>query len=152
LPPADDKIGYFAVSRQSLKIIAAGVWYGGGLALLIKGSRLLMAAEVLYSDHYLTWLTPGIGLLIGVLKAQFLFQTSCQKNLDRINNLEKPKVWQFYRLRFLVFLVLMILVGAALSKQAQGNFSFLISVAIVDFSLAFALMVSGRRFWQRHQD
>ena len=142
----------FEVSHLTLIIIAASVWYAGSLALLLKGSRLLLAAHLLHPDHYWTWLSPVAGLLIGSLKARYLFQASCQKNLDRISNLARPKVWQVFRPGFIVFLVLMIMTGAALSRLAQHNYPFLISVAIIDFSLAVALLLSGRLFWPIKRD
>ena len=142
----------FEVSHLTLIIIAACVWYAGSLALLVKGSRLLLTADGLHPDLYWTWLSPVAGLLIGGLKARYLFQASCQKNLDRIRNLAHPKVWQFFRPGFMIFLVLMIMGGAALSRLAQHSYPFLITVATIDFSLAAALLLSGRLFWQNKRD
>jgi hypothetical protein len=138
----------FKVSHLTLILIAACVWYGGSVALLLKGSRLLLAADGLYPGHYWTWLSPVAGVLIGGLKARYLFQASCQKNLDRIRNLAHPKVWQFFSPGFMIFLALMIMGGAALSRLAQHNYPFLITVATIDFSLAVALLLSGHLFWQ----
>ena len=65
--------------------------------------------------------------------------------------LSEPKIWQFYRTGFLLFLAAMIIIGSTLSRMAHGNYPFLIAMVIVDFSLATALFGSSYVFWQ-HQD
>lgn len=134
-------------SALSLKILAALVWYIGGVVLLLKGARLLMEAEALRPDSSWAWVAVTTGLLIGGVKAYFLFSKSCEKNLARIDRLTQPKIWQFYRPRFFALLLLMILAGATLSRMAHGNYPFLIGVAIVDFSISIALLGSSYVFW-----
>jgi len=82
------------------------------------------------------------------LKAKFLFTKSCRKNLDRIKNLENPKIWQFFRPGFFGFLAFMILAGTSLSRMAHNNYPFLINVAVLDLSISTALIVSSRVFWK----
>jgi hypothetical protein len=135
------------VSTRSLKIISAIFWYIGGVVLMLKGSSLLIKADTLKPDQIWPWLTIIAGLLLGSLKARFLFIKSCQKNLTRISALQRPKIWQFFRPRFFVFLLLMIIGSAALSQLAQNNYPFTIGVAILDFSIAIALMGSSYIFW-----
>lgn len=135
------------VSARSLKILAALVWNIGGIVLLLKGTSLLMEAESLQPDSFWTWVTVLTGILIGGVKARFLFSKSCKRNLARIDGLAQPKIWQFYRPRFFVLLLLMILTGAALSRLAHGSYPFLIIVAIVDFSISIALLGSSYVFW-----
>jgi hypothetical protein len=135
------------VSARSLKILAALVWYIGGIVLLLKGTSLLLEAEEARPGQPWIWVALIAGLLIGSVKARFLFSKSCKKNLARIDGLTQPKIWQFYRPRFFVFLMLMILAGASLSRLAHGNYPFLIGVAIVDFSISIALLGSSYIFW-----
>ena len=135
-------------SIRRLKILAALVWYVGGIVLLLKGSSLLAEAEALRPEQNWPWLAVVTGLFLGGLKAKLLFSGSCQKNLDRIAALELPKPWQFFRPGFFVVLTLMILAGATLSRLAHNNYPFLISVGTLDLSLATALLGSSYVFWK----
>ena len=139
----------FIVSHHALTILAALVWYVGGIILLIKGGGLLLEAELLQPDKHWPW-TAAIGaLLIGGIKAKFVFSKSCRKNLDRIAALDQAKIWQFFSPVFFLSLLLMILIGTVLSTFAHGNYPFLLSVAALDLSIAIALFGSSYVFWQR---
>ena len=135
-------------STRRLKILAALVWYVGGIVLLLKGSSLLVEAEALKPEQNWLWLAAVAGLFLGGLKARLLFSASCRKNLDRIAALERPKLWQFFRPGFFVMLTVMILAGATLSRLAHNNYPFLIGVGTLDLSLATALLGSSYVFWK----
>ena len=135
-------------STRRLKILAALVWYIGGIVLLLKGSSLLVEAESLRPEQNWPWLAVVAGLFLGGLQAKYLFSESCRKNLDRIAALERPKLWQFFRPGFFVMLTLMILAGATLSRLAHNNYPFLIGVGTLDLSLATALLGSSYVFWK----
>ena len=139
----------FAASTRTLKILAAVLWYSGAIVLLTKGATLLLEADSLQPGRSWTWLSIISGLSIGWLKVNFIFRQSCQKNLARISLLNAPKIWQFYRPGFMLFLVVMIIIGSTLSRMSHGNYPFLIAMVIVDFSLATALFGSSYVFWQR---
>jgi len=134
------------VSHHTLKILAALVWYIGGVVLLIKGCSLLLEAELLQPDQHWPWAAAILALLIGVIKAKFLFSKSCRKNLARITTLDQPKIWQFFRPVFFLFLFLMIVIGATLSNLAHGNYPFLLCIAGLDITIAIALLGSGYVF------
>ena len=143
-----DEPPMLVVSTRSLKILAALVWYVGGIVLLLKGGSLLVEADALKPGQDWPWLAAVAGLFLGGLKARFLFNRSCQKNLDRIAALERPKLWQFFRPGFLVMLTIMVLAGATLSRLAHNNYPFLIGVAILDLGIAIALLGSSYVFWK----
>ncbi len=143
-----DEQAMLVVSTRSLKILAALVWYVGGTILLLKGRSLLVEAEALKPEEGWPRLAAVAGLILGGLKAKFLFNKSCQKNLDRIAALNRPRVWQFFRPGFFVILTVMILVGVTLSRLAHNNYPFLIGVAILDFSIGIALLGSSYVFWK----
>ena len=135
-------------SASSLVILSALFWYGGGIVLLFKGMSLILEARRL--DPGIFW--PGVvlaaGGAMGGIKARYLFSRSCKKNLSRINALVRPRWWQFFRPVFLIFLVLMIAAGATLSRLSQGNYPFLLLVALLDFSIAVGLLGSSFVFWR----
>lgn len=139
------------VSTRSLKILAALVWYVGSIILLMKGGGLLVEAYKLKPEQDWPWLAGVVGIILGGLQAKFLFRVSCQKNLNRIAALERPKPWQFFSPGFFVMLAVMVTAGATLSRLAHNNYPFLIGVAILDLGIAIALLGSSYVFW-KHKD
>ncbi len=143
------KSSQIVVSVLNLKILAALLWYTGSIILLLKGSSLLSEAQVLKPEVGWPWQVAVLGIFLGGLKAKFIFNKSCQKNLDRIATLVRPRIWQFFRIRFFVALLLMILLGASLSLLAHNNYPMLISVALLDISIGIALLGSSYIFWNQ---
>ena len=131
-----------------MKQMAALVWYCGVVVLIIKSSSLFLDAKRAGADQ--PWISLAVisGVVLGWIKAKYLFEKVCIKNLRRIEALKQPKIWQFYRIRFFVFLALMILFGAYLSQLAQGDHLFLIAIAVVELSVAIALFISSFCFWR----
>jgi hypothetical protein len=138
----------FVVSTRSLKILAAIVWYGGGIVLLLKSGSLFTEANGLKPGQGWPWLAVVAGMFLGYLKARYLFSKSCRRNLDRITALDRPRIWQFFRPGFFVALTVMIFVGATLSRLAHNHYSFLIGVAMLDLSIGIALLGSSHVFWR----
>lgn len=131
-------------------MLAAIVWYVGGIVLLLKGSHLLIEADALKPEEDWLWQVAVLGIVLGGMKANFIFNKSCQKNLDRIATLVQLRIWQFFRIRFFVTLTLMILLGVTLSMQAHNNYLMLISVALLDISIGIALLGSSYVFWKQN--
>ena len=138
----------FGASTRTLKLLASLVWYSGAVVLYIKSSGLLLEAESINPGQVWIWLAILGGLIIGVIKAKYLFKRLCIKNLKRIDALDKPKLWHFYRLRFFIFLFTMIVLGHFLSGQAHANYPMLIIMAVVELSIATALLGSSNCFWK----
>jgi len=136
------------ISRRALKILAAAVWYAGGIMLVRKAVVLLVEAEALRPDGGWPIFAVIVGAAVGLVKARFLFNKACRKNLARIDALERPMVWGFFRPWFFFFLFLMILAGATLSNKAHGNYPYLIGVAALDVTIATALLTSSVVFWK----
>ena len=88
--------------------------------------------------------------MIGGAKARYLFGGFCRKNLDRIDSLDDPQLWQAFRPGFYAFLIAMVLLGAVLSRLAIGNYPALMALVILDISIAVALLGSLRVF-SRHR-
>jgi hypothetical protein len=137
------------VSRRTLKILAGVVWHIGGIVLLIKAGTLLLEADSLRPGQNWQWIFVVVGLILGTLKARYLFSKSCRKNLIRIETLDQPHFWRFFRPRFFVLLAIMILTGITLSRLAEGHYGSLIGVGTLDLTLAIALLGSSIVFWQQ---
>jgi len=142
------KAPYFSTSHRTLKVLAVSVWLIGGVMMVRKASELFLEANTISTASLRVWVSIALGILFGSLKAKFIFRKSCQKNLLRIEALKQPKFWQFYRPQFFMLLAVMISTGVMLSRLAHGNFSFLLGVAALDLSIATALLVSSRVFWE----
>ena len=139
----------FTASAHSIKLLAAIIWISGAVILALKSSSLLIQASNLNPDLSWIWLALLAGLIIGTIKTKYLFNRLCYKNLKRIEMLRHPKLWQCYRPHFFIFLLLMVTLGAYLSRIAEGSYTMLISVAIVDLSIATALLGSSLCFWRK---
>jgi hypothetical protein len=136
------------VSRITLMVIAACVWYGGGIALLFKGGSLVNGAYAIDSQSVWAYGAPLLGVMLGFVKAWFIFNHACKKNIIRISTLVNPRIWQFFRPGMLIFLAVIIPAGAWMSRAAAGNFSYLCFVAALDLSIATALLTSSLAFWK----
>ena len=137
----------FDTSTRILKLLASLVWYSGAVVLYIKSSGLLFEAESIEPGQSSTWIAALAGLIIGAIKAKYLFKRLCIKNLKRIDALDKPKLWEFYRLRFFIFLFTMIVLGRFLCAQAHDNYTMLIAIAVVERSVGTALFGSSNCLW-----
>jgi hypothetical protein len=136
------------VSRLTLTVLAAFVWYAGGIALLLKGSALIKSAYVIDGQSLWILAAPLLGVIAGLLKGKLLFSKSCRKNIKRIRSLASPRVWQCFRPGMLLFLAIIIPAGAWMSRAAAGNFTYLCLVGALDLSISFALLTSGMVFFQ----
>jgi len=136
------------VSQRTLLVLAAFVWFAGGIALLLKGSALIKNAYAI--DAQSLWAPAALllGVIAGLLKAKFLFSKSCKKNIQRIRSLANPHVWHCFRPGMLIFLAIIIPAGAWMSRAAAGNYTYLCLVGALDLSIAFALLTSSIVFLQ----
>ncbi len=137
------------VSQRTLIIIAAIIWYGGGISLLFKGGALIKNSCAIDAQAIWTYIAPLLGIIIGLLKGKFLFSKSCEKNIKRIKALTDPRIWQCFRPGMLIFLAIIIPTGAWMSRAAAANFTFLCLVGALDLSIACALLSSSMVFWKR---
>ena len=137
-------------SPQILRILAAIVWMGGSIALALKGSALLAEADQHRPDHPWVWYAGIAGIAAGILKGIFLFHKAGVKNLKRIFSLQQPRIWEFYRPRFFLFMFSMIILGRLLTMLATGKFAFLLFVAALDISIATALAGSFMVFFRKY--
>lgn len=125
------------------------VWYTGVAVLIVKSGGLFLEASREGVNHLYLLMAVLCGIVIGMIKAKYLFYHIGKKNLERISLLTNPKLWQFYRKRFFVFLLLMIGSGEYLSGVAYGQNMALIALAVLELSIAVALFLSSYVFWQK---
>ncbi|MEH6469265.1 MAG: hypothetical protein V7725_06605, partial [Porticoccus sp.] len=143
----------FDAAPRTLKSLAALTWYSGVVALLIKSTSLLLAAKKIHPEENWIWLAAFGGVVLGVIKAKYLFRRLCLKNLQRIDALEYPKFWNFYRIHFFIFLFSMVTLGSLLSRSAlaQGDYFMLLIMAFVELSVGMALLGSSNCFWGKNK-
>ena len=139
----------FNAQPRTLKILAALVWYSGFVVLYIKSSILFLEAYKINDNLIWTSLAIVIGFSAGAIKSKYLFRKLCIKNLKRINKLQQPKIWQFYRIQFLIFLFSMIVLGLFLSQWIHGNYAMLLTMAVIELSIATALLSSSLCFFKK---
>jgi len=137
-----------SVSTFIVMLLAAFVWYSGGIALVLKGMSLAKSAYAINPDSYWWYGAPLLGIAIGLVKVKFIFNHACKKNILRIGKLEAPKLWQCFRPGMLIFLAIIIPTGAWMSRAAAGKFLYLCIVCGLDLSIATGLLVSSIMFWR----
>ncbi len=134
-------------SKRTLVYLAAAVWYIGGIMLLRSGLELIIQARELKSGILWPLIIITLGIALGIFQVLFIFRHSCRKNLHRINQLEDPRLWQFYRPGFFLALAIMITSGILLNRFSQGHYFLMLGVAAVDFALTISLLGSSYIFW-----
>ncbi len=134
-------------SKRTLVYLAAAVWYIGGIMLLRSGLELIVQIRSLKEDTLWPVIFIVLGIGLGVLQALVIFTPSCRRNLQRINQLEDPHLWQFFRPGFFLALVVMISFGVLLNHLSQGHYYFMLGVAAVDIALTVSLLGSSYIFW-----
>ena len=134
-------------SKKTLVYLAAAVWYIGGIMLFRSGLELIIQTRELKSDILWPLIIVTLGIALGIIQVLFIFRHSCRKNLQRINQLEDPRLWQFYRPGFFLALAIMITSGILLDHFSQGHYYFMLGVAAVDFALTISLLGSSYVFW-----
>ncbi len=138
-----------SVSKRTLNIIAATIWFIGATILLIKSIALMQRAEAIKPDKLWIFIPILLSLVFGSIKAKFVIRKSCNRNLKRIASLNEPKLYQFYSPAFFLLVLIMIAAGVTLGRFANNNFAFLISTATLDLSIAFALFGGVYFYWQQ---
>lgn len=86
----------FNAPPRTLKILASLIWHSGFIVLFTKSAGLLLDAENINPNQLWTWLAVFSGLVIGAIKARYLYSRLCIKNLNRITALKQPNLWHFY--------------------------------------------------------
>lgn len=139
----------FDTTHKTLRTLAALVWYTGFIVLAVKSSGLFFLAAEVGINFFVIIAAVFCGIFIGKIKAKKLFYGVGKKNIERINELIHPKIWQFYRKRFFFFLFLMISMGNYLAVAAQGNGPGLLFLGTLELSIGTALLLSSNCFWSR---
>jgi len=138
-----------SITKKHLIIISALVWYAGGISLGLKSVSLLKAAYYIYPNLLIVVIAVISGILIGLFKGKYIFMKSCRRNIQRINNLKKIRLWLFFKPSFVIALALMITTGATLSRLAEGNYAALLAVAVLDLTIGTALFYSSFAYWEK---
>ena len=137
------------LTKKYLIIVSALIWYVGSISLFLKTITLLKSAFDIHSNIMIILLSVLLGLVIGFFKGKYLFIKSCRKNVQRINELKKVRFWLFFKPSFMIALAIMIATGATLSRLAEGNYTALLGVAILDLTIGTALLYSSFVYWEK---
>ena len=135
-------------SRKTLVILAALVWYIGGIILFRSGLELTYQARDLRPGESWHWFAVLFGIILGMVQARTIFSRSCRRNIQRIRSLPEPRIWQFFRPGFFLALAVMITSGILLDHFSQGHYYFMLGVAGLDFALTISLLGSSYVFWR----
>ena len=134
-------------TKKTLVYLAAAVWYIGGIMLFRSGLELTILARELNSSYLWPLIFIAFGITLGIIQVLFIFRHSCRKNMQRINQLEDPRLWQFFRPGFFLALAIMITSGILMDHFAKGHYYSMLTVAAVDFALTISLLGSSYVFW-----
>lgn len=134
-------------SKKTLVYLAAAVWYIGGIMLFRSGLELLNQTRDLKIGASWPIIFIACGVLLGIFQVLVIFRHSCRRNLERINQLDDPRLWQFYRPGFFLALAIMITSGILLDHFSHGNYFFMLGVAALDIALTISLLGSSYIFW-----
>ena len=135
-------------SKNTLVRLSALVWIIGGVVLFLKGYSLLKETLKLNENIVIMIAVLIIAFIAGVIKNKYLMSKFCKKNINRINDIKSPKIYQFFTPGFFFALAVMILTGITLSRLASGNYSFMLAVGGLDLALATALLFSSTIFFR----
>lgn len=135
------------VSHTALKVLAAATWYIGSGVLLYKGSGYLLEAAGTGSAVWPA-LSGAAGVLVGLMRGRTMFLKACHRNLARIDALDDPRVWQFFRPAFFAALAVMIAGGAVLAWLAETGYTGAVVVGGLELIIGTALLTSSVAFWR----
>lgn len=134
-------------SKRNLVYLAAVVWYIGGIMLFRSGYELIQMSVSMRPGELWPWIFILFGVFLGIFQALTIFTRSCRKNITRINQLDDPRIWQFFRPAFFLALAIMITTGVLLDHFSKGNYFFMLGVGAIDFALTISLIGSSYIFW-----
>lgn len=133
-------------TKTTLFRLAALIWFTGVVVLLVKSVTIIREAIEVGVPVPVAVSALAAGVIIGMVKAKYLFIRICKKNIERIQALESPKIWQAYRTRFYFFLILMITFGKYAYHFSNSSAFWLTALAILELSISTALFISGNCF------
>ena len=139
------------VSRGTLKALAALTWYIGAGVLLYRGGGYVLGA--LREGAALPPVSAGVvGVAAGLARGRTMFLRACRRNVARIDALEDPRVWQFFRPGFFAALLVMIAGAAALKWLAGTGYWGSVVVGGLELVIGTALLTSSDAFWRSGED
>lgn len=133
--------------KKNTKILALIIWLIGAIILLGKSNQLLIEAHKLSATFTWPLISVIVGLILGIIKTKLVFIPFCKHNLMRIDSIEKPQIWNAFTFKFWIMLMLMMALGAILSKIAPGNLIILSIVSAIDLMVGTGLLLSSKVFF-----
>ena len=124
------------VSLRTHHIVAASIWSGVGLMLLIRGSSYLFGSGS-------QWLLI-LAIVVGTCKSLFILDKSARKNLNRLSHKKDGAcLGGVYSVKMWIMIVAMIILGKILrSSGLPAEF-----VGVLYAAIGWALLFSSRLLW-----
>lgn len=129
-----------------LKWLSAAVWYGGGLALLLKGGLWLLQAS---AQGAATWPVgaAAVAAMVGLARGRTVFRRACVRNLERIRTLNRPRPWHVFRPVFFLALAAMFTAMALFGWLARTGYPGMVVVGGLDLVIGISLLTGASAFW-----
>ena len=127
------------VSHSFLLWLAAAIWLLGAIACGQLSSTLLTGLAVNKTSLYITL---SVAVIVGLLLGGTLFRRLALANIDRIDALNAPRIWEAYRLRFYAFLVCFDGGSVLLTRYLVKDETSKLVVGGIDLAICVALSVS----------
>lgn len=109
------------IQHKTLKAFAGIVWIGVGLMLIGRGLAMIWGerpeADPLKPVNVVIALL--IGAYIGFLKGKYVLSRTARRNMRRIRDLDAPRIWNVFSLKFCFVILLMIGLGRLLRAGAE---------------------------------
>lgn len=139
-----------STQHRILKWLSAAVWYVGAAVLIWKGVAWL--AEAVGRDAGDGgFLVPGaVGLTavtIGLVRGRTAFRRAATRNLERIRDLDAPRLHQVFRPLFFVALAAMFAAAVLFGYVARSGYVGMVVVGGLDLVIGVSLLMGTKVFW-----
>ena len=136
------------MNKNSLILIAGGLWCIIGLVLIIRGFGMYqLAGEEQHSTQIAITVSAIFSGLIGLVKGKFVLSKTAQRNRTRINGLEDPvRIHQVFAKPFYILIPMMMGLGILLRSFNEYLGGYVV-VATIYCGIGMALIVSSRTYW-----
>jgi|GEM_PF-2791147 len=129
------------------KMISLFVWFSGVYVLAVKGWDHFIDAWYAGVGPLAAGLAVSAALITAVLKGRDILALHCRLNLQRIDAMEKPRIYHAFSPAFFLTLAALMAGGMMISRLAEGHAYPQLAVSTIDWALALSLLLSSAEFY-----